>query len=507
MPLPSQRFSRRGFLIGTSALTVAGSLDRNPFGRLALAQQASSCPSDRAWRALAQRLVGPVLRPGDAGFDALAAPNNQRYGMTLPCGIARCTDSEDVAEAILWARQDDVPFVVRSGGHSYAGFSTTTGLMIELTLMNATQYDASNGQVTIGGGALNQNLYNALRPIDRAITHGRCPSVGAAGFLLGGGIGFNMRENGLACDQLVRSEIVTADGAILHLSATENSKLFWACRGGGGGNFGINTSFTLQTFAAEPVTVFEIKWSGKLKRSEAVFPHLMRALDAAPNRVGSRISLGATTKAQLERGVDVSIDLLGQFKGSARELADILAPAYGAAFPSSQQMYEMTYWQGQDFLKESTDPAYYQERSTFVQQGRPLDDRARTVAFEWLRNWPGTRAGADLRFFQTGGRVNEPAPDATAFVHRDSSWIMDVGLNWTAFDTSESLRANHEWQDGFYRAMLRSSTGGAYQNFADPSLADWQHAYYGNNFTSLTQVKSAVDPANVFRFPQSIPPA
>ncbi len=292
---------------------------------------------------------------------------------------------------------------------------------------------------------------------------------------------------------------------MLSLSASDNAELFWACRGGGGGNFGINTSFTLRTFTVAPVCVFAIKWSGESGQSEKVFPVLMQALDAAPNTLGSRVSLAAVTKAQFDRGEDVPIDLLGQFKGQARDLMEILAPAYRIAPASSHAIHEMSYWDGQEFLKEASGGSYYHERSAFLNEG-VLEDRALAVAFEWLRQWPGTRAGADLRFFQTGGQVNALPPNATAFVHRSSRWIMDIGLDWTALDPPEVVRRSREWQDGFYQAMRTFTNGHAYQNFSDPALTDWQHAYHGDNFARLTQVKRAVDPTSVFRFDQAIPP-
>jgi FAD/FMN-containing dehydrogenase len=498
----AQGFSRRGFLRGASAFAVGTGLvgQRSPSWA-----QAPRPPTESAWRELANRLSGPVRRPWDSGFNALALPNNQRYAHIRPAGVARCRDAGDVARAILWAREQEMPFVARAGGHCYAGFSTTEGLLIDLSLMNATRADRSGSEVTIGGGALNQNVYDALRIGNRAITHGRCASVGAAGFLLGGGIGFNMRGHGVACDHLVRSEIVTADGHIHTLSATENADLFWACRGGGGGNFGINTSFTLQTFPVNDVTVFAIKWSGRLGQAEKTFPALMQALDAAPDALGSRISLSAVTPAELAHGEDVAIDLLGQYRGAAKDVADILAPAYRIAYPSRQDIRELSYWDGQDFLKESGAPAYYQERSAFVTDS-VLSTPALAAGFAHLRGWPGTRADADLRFFQTGGAVNTQPSGATAFVHRDSRWIMDIGLNWTGLDTADDIRRNLAWQAEFYETMLPFSNRQAYQNFTDPSLTDFSRAYYGDNLARLRRIKQTVDPAGVFRFAQAIAP-
>jgi FAD/FMN-containing dehydrogenase len=504
-PARPRGFSRRQFLVGASVAMLGTGMAPSLFPPAAIGKSrdvGGRRISERAWRELARSLPGRLLRPGDPGFEGIARPHNLRYATVRPAGIARCRDSNDVARAILWCREHDMALTPRAGGHSYAGFSTTQGLMIEVGLMNAAQFEASEGTVKIGGGARNGDLYKALRPTNMTITHGRCPTVGAAGFLLGGGIGFNMREAGLGCDQLVAAEIVTADGARRTLNLRENPRLYWACRGGGGGNFGINTSFTLQTFPIAPVTVFKIRWSAK---PEDVSATLMRALDGAPAQLGARISLGAPKPRERADGRDVTVNLLGQLKGTPGELADLLAPAYEVAYPAGSEIHEKAYWDGQDFLLEPGAPEYFQERSTFLTAA--LDSRALATAFDWLRRWPGTSVGADLRFFQTGGKINAVPPDGTAYVHRDNRWLMLVGLNWDEHDPSALLQRNHEWQDAFYAAMLPFSTGGAYQNFVDPSLTNWAQAYYGGNLDTLRRIKAEVDPDEVFQFAQAIPPA
>jgi FAD/FMN-containing dehydrogenase len=503
---PPIDLGRRRFLVGSAAFALGG-CQLSPFAsqaQIARGAEPLARPGESAWRQLANRLSGPVLRQRDFDFAKLARPYNLRYAGTLPQGIALCASTADVAIAILWCRELDVRFAVRSGGHSYAGYSTTHGLLIDLSMMRWAHFDRSTGTMRIGGGARNRDLYDALEGANAAITHGRCPSVGAAGFLLGGGIGFNMRANGLACDQLTASALVTADGKMLALGPDDNPDLLWACRGGGGGNFGVNTAFTLQTFPAHPVTVFDVGWTARSPKPESLFAALMPALDEAPDGLGSRVSLGAVSPARRPARGDVTIGLIGQFNGRRKDLEDILAPAFAAGAPQRIDIRETPYWEGQKLLEETDPPGYFQERSAFLT--RPLGADAIGLAFEWLRKWPGTGARADLRFFQTGGRVNAVAPAATAFVHRDSRWIMDVGLNWTAEDSPISVRRNRDWQDGFYQAILPFSTGGAYQNFVDPSLANWPQAYYGDNLARLRRIKSQVDPGGLFRFPQAIPP-
>jgi FAD/FMN-containing dehydrogenase len=445
------------------------------------------------WAELARRLKGKVVLPGDQWYSAYAQPNNLRYDTILPQAIAVCSDARDVSTSLLFAREYGVPLVARSGGHSYAGYSTTPGLMIDLRLMSRVAFDEQTGIATIGGGARNAHLYAALRGRNFAITHGRCPSVGVAGLVLGGGIGFNMRAHGLTCDHLIATEIVTADGLIR--SARGDDALFWACRGAGGGNFGINTSFSFQTYKVGPLTVFDLIWD---HQAERVFERLIDVLDRAPATLGSKVSAVAPSVTTPE----ISVQLLGQYRGTPAQLREILAPVYAIAQPEGIITYDH-YWAAQEVLAEPGHPAYYQERSRFFDA--PFDHRANATVFEWLRRYPRTAKTAAFKVFQTGAHVNDHGPHDMAFAHRFSHWLSSIELYWDKTTPPDVLARNMAWLDGFYEAIVPLAKGGAYQNFIDPSLRDWQRAYHGGNFEQLRKIKTKFDPTNVFRFAEGIP--
>ncbi|HTU70291.1 MAG TPA: FAD-binding oxidoreductase [Candidatus Baltobacteraceae bacterium] len=446
------------------------------------------------WAELARRLRGKLVLPGDRWYAAYAQPNNLRYDAILPQAIAVCSDARDVSTSILFAREYGVPLVARSGGHSYAGYSTTPGLMIDLRTMNNVAFDESTGIATLGGGARNSNVYSAFRNRNLAITHGRCPSVGVAGLVLGGGIGFNMRAHGLTCDHLIATEIVTADGTTRAVHG--NDELFWACRGAGGGNFGINTSFAFQTYEVGPLTVFDLTWK---RQPERVFERLIGVLDRAPATLGSKVSAiapDATTP-------DITIQLLGQYSGTPAQLREMLAPVYAIAEPEGIVKHD-SYWAAQDVLAEPGRPAYWQERSRFF--NAPFDHNANAVVFEWLRRYPRTAKSAAFKVFQTGAHVNDRGPHEMAFAHRFSSWLSSIELYWTQTTPPDALARNLAWLDAFYEAIVPLAKGGAYQNFIDPSLRDWQLAYHDGNFQRLRKIKTKYDPTNVFHFAEGIPP-
>ena len=339
----------------------------------------------------------------------------------MPAGIARCASPDDVATCLLWAQRNDMPLAVRSGGHSYAGFSTTDGLMIDVSPLNRVGALGEEGLVRLGGGARNADVFTALRAGNHAITHGRCKGVGVAGLTLGGGIGFSQRLHGLTCDQLVETEIVIASGELLVCNATENADLFWACRGGGGGNFGVNVSLTFRTFPVGDYTVFKLTWRDGI---DDLLPAALELLPSLPHRLGCKLQVGPGSKTAL--------NLLGQLAGTQAELAELLAPLYRLSQPSQSAISVLPYWLSQEILAEEGAPEYSHERSRYIY--RPLPAEAIAAILDYLRRWPGTHDSAEWKVFLAGGAVASVAPEATAFVHRKALMLSVIDLAWTPED-------------------------------------------------------------------------
>lgn len=501
--------SRRNFLVGAGRFAGAAAAVRLlPGSAFAAETGGAYCPPPSAWTDLAKAVKGgAVLRPEDPFFADICRPNNLRYGATLPAGIARCGTPQDVQACIKWVKEQAMPFAVRSGGHNYAGFSTTPGLLIDMTLMaGAEPVAGSDGLVRVLGGTLNSFVYKQMERLGRTITHGRCDSVGAAGFLLGGGIGFNMRKFGMASDLLRATELVTADGSHLKADANTESALYWACRGGAGGNFGINTSFTLETRPAEPVTVFNLVWTKDLPK---VLKLLLTELAAAPDEFGSKINVTIPNWQERCANVPLKLSILGQLHKSNMTLKEIFKSTWELIDKDQSQVKEnVPYWTGQDFLTETTFPYYYQEKSSFM-KAADIGDEAIAAMFDWAARMPATSMPVSFKFFQVGGAINRVGPTETAYVHRGYDWLFSVEANWwRPTDSALLIEQALEWQQRFYDDVnRRTKAQGAFQNFPDPSLADWQRAYYGENLAKLAQVKKAVDPAMLFTFAQAIRPA
>jgi FAD/FMN-containing dehydrogenase len=469
--------------------------------------------SEAAWAKLGGKITGGVLRPNDPRFVALTRPENLRYyhppatpdappDPDAPFAAVRPHNAKEVADAILWAQDVGCRMVPRSGGHSYAGCSTLPGLVIHLGAMRHVAYDPNSSLLEVGGGALNGDVFSALGELDidgakgrLTITHGRCRSVGLSAFLMGGGIGLAMRESGLGCDLVERVELVLADGRVVTASERENEDLFWAVRGGGGGNLGIATRWWLRPVKAEKVIAFNASWRLRGKQ-QAIFTRLVRAFEAAPDRMGAQMSVSATA---LNSPWPNEISLIGQLRGTLDEFRSILGGAFADA--DAPAVLELPYWEAQEFFEIESLPNRYQETSLFAGK---LSDALIAEAFRLLRTWPGTAAGARLTFFLMGGRVNTIQPAATAFVHRSSQWLINPILEWTDHDSRETVHGNLQWQRKLHNMFSRILGGSSsYQNFPDPALDDHAAAYWGTNLPRLSRVKRAFDHDAMFTPPRN----
>src|SRR6185437_5887950 len=219
-------------------------------------------PSD--WAALRRQLSSGVLvTPDSSGYDTAKLLFDPKFDQTRPQGIAYCASAADVAACVAFVRRFGLPVAARSGGHSYGGWSSSSGLVIDVSKLSRVSVDAGAGAVRVGAGTLLIDLYSQLAAHGLAVPGGSCPTVGIAGLALGGGVGVVSRLFGLSCDNIVGVQIVTAHGAVHDCSAGSagvDAGLFWACRGGGGGSFGVVTEFTFRTHPAPELVLFFLQW-------------------------------------------------------------------------------------------------------------------------------------------------------------------------------------------------------------------------------------------------------
>ena len=481
---------RRQFLVGTAGGALLLGAPAEP----------SRLPR-RALRELRSAVRGRVSVP--SGSAALVY--NTRFEGRRPDAVVHVRDSADVAAAVRWANRFDVRLVARSGGHSYAGYCTTgDGVVIDLSGLRGIR--VNRGRATVGPAAQLIDVQRALTRRGVTVPSGSCPSVGIGGLALGGGHGLAGRRFGLTSDDLVAARVVTADGRVRHVDANTNEDLYWACRGVGGGNFGVVTSLTLRTHRATRVAYFLVSWPWS-QAGEAIAAW-QRFAPHAPPALTSILSLGTTAGGGTPR-----VSALGQYFGDVAALRRLVRPltrVAGASLSTGSSSYFTMVLRWAGCLDGGLPECHRSTRSSFYAKSDYFDEPVglggRAKMIDWVerrQRTPALGSGA-LLLDAYGGALNRPAAGATAFVHRD----MLFSLQYLAyFGGVAAGRASRRWINGAWRALRPHASGEAYQNYIDPDLEHWQRAYYGDNLARLRDIKRRVDPDFRFRFPQAIPPA
>ncbi len=479
-------------------------------------------PGSADWAALRSALsTHTLIRPGQPSYPAAKELYDPRFDDLSPAGIAYCATASDVSACVAFVRKFGLPVAARSGGHSYAGWSSTTGLIVDVTAMNSFQ--VAGGTVTVGTGLQLIDMYNRLAAAGLAVPGGTCATVGVAGLTLGGGIGVLARAYGLTCDNLESLQIVTADGQLRTCDATQNGDLYWASRGGGGGNFGIATSFTFRAHQVSQLTHFNLSWPWSA--AAQVVAGWQTWAPAQPGGLWPGLRMAAAPGG----GTPV-IQVSGTYLGSVAGCQQLLSQLYtaaGSAPLNPRNVYLTSYIDammlqagcGSYTFSECHLPSQTKDgrlprvpsyaKSDFFTQPIPTAGiQALIAGIEQMRAVQGAAGGlGEILLDAFGGALNQVNPSATAFVHRDSLFLAQYYTRWNDGGSAAGADRQHAWLRTLYASVHPYASGQAYQNYIDPDLTNWQQAYYGANYTRLSQVKAAYDPHQVFRFPQGITPA
>jgi FAD/FMN-containing dehydrogenase len=439
---------------------------------------------------LRERHRGPVITPGDRGFEVARATFNgmiERH----PELIVRPLDVRDIVTALRFAHEAELPVAVRGGGHGVAGHCVGDGsVVVDLRLMRYVTVDPESRTATCGGGALWDDLDPACQRHGLATPGGTFGDTGVAGLTLGGGIGHLTPSYGLTLDNLLDATVVTADGSVLSASENENAELFWALRGGGG-NFGIVAEFTFQLHPVGLLLGGHLDY--RLEDAPIVLPVWREVMANAPDSLASfaQVYRDGITGEGLVNASIAWVDGLDAGREAIRELTDALSPVNNTVKPmyysELQDIYARMpfglrhYWSGR-FLGELPDELLTLTSDQFVEL-----EIAGGVLFEPLHGAP-TRV----------------ASEATAFAGREARWNATFINVWT--DPEEDER-QIETARAYSRALDPWTIGGGYLNYATEASADGLETEFGaKRFERLRAVKRQYDPANVFRFNHNIPP-
>jgi FAD/FMN-containing dehydrogenase len=475
-----RRFTRRRALTGLAATAI---LTPSVFAGERAGAVLPPMPNLPAGDAL-------LLRPGDAHFSDYQPSFNLRTAL-IPQLRALCKTAGAVTVMVDWCRSNSLPFAVRCGGHAYEGLSQSADVVIDTRMINAITVNPKTDTASVGAGASLGSLYQAIAPYKLAFTGGSCPTVGVSGHLLGGGYGYLARPFGLACDSLLSADLVDPGGRQIHADTQKHADLFWACRGGGGGSFGVATNYVVKLQRVESVLVFKVPWPSLSAASAAA---AMKAWQGwaphAPQTIDSNLVIA--------KGSNGTVDMhaAGQSVGTFQELQRELK-----TLPLSRSVFikQMSFISAVQYF--SGPPGY----PTQIMKGKsdyatiPLSDDGLAALMNGIIRSSGMYVVCDAY----GGAMAKVAPEATAFAHRDGTlFCLQYGSVWaSAGDTQGRLNEMRK----FYASMRPYVSGAAYVNYCDTDLADWPTAYWGKNLARLKQIKSTFDPDNVFRHAQSVP--
>lgn len=495
-------FSRRRLLKATAAAgTGAVVLPGVSAASAPAASAAAKTATAGGAKCGAAKLTGRIVRPDDPGY-ARASLGWDELFVHYPQVIVYAQNTEDVANALTWARQHDVALRVRSGGHSLEGWSNVdNGIVIDVSELKSVHIDTETRTAKVGAGLTQLEAVTALAKKDLAVTTGTEGSVGLSGATLGGGFGFLTRYLGMACDSLMAAEIVLASGGdcaeVVTADVKNHADLLWALRGAGNGNFGIVTSLTYKASPLNNVAYVQATWDG-LKDLHGVFEAWQRTGPTTDNRLG--------TQVEIHPNQILLFAVLAE--GSAAEAKKLLEPILSVGKPKVET--QVGGW-GEIYsgiqIPITEEPANWKFFSQFTK--KPFPKKAISLIDSFMREAPTDESNFFTQAF--GGKVKSSAPrGGTSFPHRDALFYSEPGAGWGTRGQPRSGDAltpkAQAWISDFSQA-LRPYVNGAYVNVPNIGMDQWETAYWGDNFDRLRRVKEKYDPLNVFQYEQSIPPA
>jgi FAD binding domain/Berberine and berberine like len=443
-----------------------------------------------AFQAFQASLRGTIIRPGEVNYETA---RNTWNGMIdkHPAVITRCAGVADVIAAVRFARDHDLLAAVRGGGHSLPGFSVCDGgMVIDLSPMKGIRVDPGKRTAVAQAGLTWGDYDRETQAFGLASTGGVISTTGIAGLTLGGGIGWLMRKYGLACDHLRSVDLVTADGQCLTASATENPDLFWGIRGGGG-NFGIVTSFEYQVHPVGPVLAGMVLHP--LDRAKDVLRFYREFTLTAPDELTTYVFMLTTPE-----GVPVAA-IMCCYCGDLAAGERALQPLRKFGPPLADEVKPMPYQALQSLLNDAYPPGLYNYyKSHYISQ---ISDELIDTMIGCFANVPSPMSA--LGFEQFGGAVRRVGVEDTAFRHRDAAYDIAILGEWADPATST---VNIGWVRDVAAMIEPFSTGGVYVNFLAEEGEEQIKAAYGSHVQRLVALKRKYDPTNFFHLNQNIKP-
>lgn len=462
----------------------------------------TSTPTAELAHRLREQLRGPVFGSADDGYAVARAAYNAMHDRR-PAAVAQCVDAADVMAVVRVASEEGARLAVRGGNHSVPGYGTCdAGVVLDLSGIRYVHVDPARRTARVGGGTLLGDLDHASHAFGLATPAGFISTTGVGGLTLGGGIGpYLSRRYGLTCDNLLSADVVTADGALVRADPTENPDLFWALRGGGG-NFGVVTSFEFELHPVDQIyggpIFFELEDAGDILR------FYRDHMGSAPREFGGFFAFQIAPPLSFipeERHGDTLCAVVTSWAGAPDEAEDVIGPIRAAGsvvaehvgpmpYPALQGAFDALvpaglrhYWKS-DFLKELSDEAI----DAHLEHGPRVPNVTST-----------------MHVYPIDGAVQDVPADETAFRYRDADFLVNIVGVWPDAATDDKLI---EWVRDYHDAIHPySGFEGGYINFMADDDQDRIRENYGDGYDRLARIKAKWDPDNLFRLNQNIEPA
>ncbi len=495
-PAVGRRTFLQGAAVGAAMLTSGGTSRASAAvtPRAVPPADPDLAPPPAAWKALANSLDGDLVRPGDADYFEAKELFNPRWDGYRPIAVVEAASSNDVSESIRFAQKYHLKVRPKAGGHSYVGASSATGVMvISTSRMTSVRYESASRVAFVGAGAKLYPVHSYLAGRGRTIPTGTCPTVGATGLTVGGGLGIASRSYGLTCDQLFSARIVTADGIIRTADSKTNPDLLWALRGGGGGNFGI---VTLLQYHTQPTTslgffLMSFPWSAAVK----VVRGWSARIKVMPHSTWANLHLEANANGASEARI-VGVCAPGAQAGEAHAMEAAIG-----VNASSTQLFTKSYLAGVQFLGGGT---------TSKRQGWAAgSDILPTMTIPVANNLvhlisarSASHKSAVAILDPLTGAVQSHTPTSSAFPWRRHLCSIQWYLTMPDHPNIDQIHAAYSWIDTAH-ASVKSISAGGYVNYLEPR----RHVstYYGGNLKRLQSIKRHYDPHDFFDTPWGIP--
>jgi FAD/FMN-containing dehydrogenase len=446
---------------------------------------------------LRSQLTGDLITPGHADYDEARKVLNFMVDRH-PLAIVKAASAEDVAAAVNFARENDIPLAIRSGGHSLAQYSIIDGaIIVDFTAFKRVEVDPQIRIAQVQPGATSRDIAAVAGPHGLALTTGDTHSVGIGGLATGGGIGYMVRQYGLTVDSLLSAQVVTAAGEMVTASQFEHPDLFWAIRGGGG-NFGIVTEFTFRLAPVDQILGGEILIPATREVIRGYLDYVINAPEELTT-IANLILAPPFPFVPEEHVGEMVFSIIVCWTGNIEEGMNVIAPLRALGTPVADTVGPMPYPEIYKFTEHYANPHGASIRSMFTDD---FSDATIDATLDAMRN--ASSPFSLIQFRGLGGAMARVDSDATAFAHRDRRYFLAIIAVW--LDPSENPEVHAAWTGSLWQ-KVRHEGGGAYVNFLEREGADRiRDAYPETTYAHMAEVKQKYDPDNLFRFNQNIAP-